>query len=663
MIQPTGRRALCGILAVTTFFTAVAASGPSKSATPVDGSWLRLDTPNFTFFGQVPAARLGVIAIRLEAYRSALEWLHPGARSSPRETSVYVFKDAASGRGYAAPPAGAGQHLGINPPYDVPNFVVVAAPVDDPPLEILYHAYAHQFLDDNFPRLPLALTEGLAEFYSGFSLGPQGILIGIPRAEHVRRLKAQAVPWPQLFSIDARAPMLADQDGGATFMAESWALAHYLLSGSGENRDRLPVFLDDLRRGGSTDAAVRGAYGWSPDRLQQEVARYVERGHFVPIQVAQGGQAGSLPPPESEPSAMPRMTPAPAPRAAGIPPVRPADPARPISRDEVLAALGDLLAYSETGRAADGEALLQEALRLNPEQARAYAGLGHLRYAQGRFSDAVPFLEKALAIQPDAMSCYLLARSLLRINAAAAAASPAPAADAKSTPPWLARARSLLARSTELQPRFAAPFVTLGATHLLSDGDVTTGIGLLQKARVMLPARMDIAGNLVYLFLRKGDFVQAQAMVDDVLAKGGDAEALRAARQAVATFQEDLAAKQSLVGMRPTAEQQERWRRMQEQEDKLLRDALARAQDPEARAVIEKMLNHDAAGVQTLDYNKAAEVYNEAISLANQRDYARAIALLEDLLPKVADTDLQDRIKKTLDRFRQDAARLQQTVK
>jgi len=303
----------------------------------------------------------------------------------------------------------------------------------------------------------------------------------------------------------------------------------------------------------------------------------------------------------------------------------------------------------------------QEALRLNPSQARAFAGLGYLRYAQNRFTDAVPSLERALEIDSDAMSCYLLARSLLRINTGGAGATSAPAGI--GTPPWRARARSLLARAIELQPRFAAPYVTLGATHTGPDGDVAAGIELLQKARAMLPARMDIAGNLVYLFLRKGDFVQAQALVDTVLANGGDPEALRAARQDIAAFWEHVQARQSLHATRPTPEETARQEQARAVTERMLREILATTKNPQTRAQVEKMLQPTESMPLGLDYNFAVEVFNEAVERANQRDYAQAITLLEGLLPKVKDPDMIDRIKTMLERFRQDAARLQQTVK
>jgi uncharacterized protein HemY len=182
---------------------------------------------------------------------------------------------------------------------------------------------------------------------------------------------------------------------------------------------------------------------------------------------------------------------------------------------------------------------------LNPNQARAYSGLGYLKYAGSRFDEAVPHLEKAMAIEPDAMSCYLLARSLLKINASAPAAGPGPK-PATGTPPWLGRARDLLARAIALRPGFVAPYVVLGATHTLPDGDAPAGIALLEKARMMLPARTDIAGNLVYLLLWEGDFVRAQRLVDEALVHGGDEGALKAARAAIKTFEDQLAAKQSL---------------------------------------------------------------------------------------------------------------------
>jgi len=229
-----------------------------------------------------------------------------------------------------------------------------------------------------------------------------------------------------------------------------------------------------------------------------------------------------------------------------------------------------------------------------------------------------------------------------------------------ATPPWLARARELLALAIALRPRFAAPYVTLGATHILPDGDVAAGIELLHKARMMLPARTDIAGNLVYLYLRQRDVVRAQKLVDAALVDSGDEEALKKARAAIATFEENAKAKQLLSKTRLTPAEEARAKAWNAAHAQKLREELANTNDPAARARIEEALKHLEGPGTAIEYNKAVATYNEAVDKANKRDYAAAIALLEDLLPKVEDEELKERVKALLDRFRQDAARLQQ---
>jgi tetratricopeptide (TPR) repeat protein len=502
------RAAMHSMLAI--LFLAVAAPAGATAGAPPDAaagdSWRRVETPHFAVLGQVPEPRLVAIAGRLEAYRAALEWLHPGTRSSPRETSVYVFRSAAAGLPYTPAPAAGGHRLGVHPPYDVPNYVTMAAPLDDPPLEVLYHAYAHQFLDDNFPQLPLTVTEGLAEYYSGFAPARGGTLIGVAIADHLHRLREGGMPpLTRQFSLDARAPALSDAPARAAFVAGSWAMMHYLVSGSGQMRARLPMFLEGLRMGTPAAAVTQAALGMSLDSLQTEVGRYIERDRHLPIRIRHEA-AGTAPPGAHAPDVAPDPV---------------AIKARPMGEDEVLAALGDLLAHGDAERAADAEKHLRAALRLNPEQARAHAGLGYLQFARGFHQAAIPFLERAVAIEPDAMSCYLLARSILRVNEPSTGTAPAGTPREEGTPAWLARVRGLLARAIALRPRFAAPYVELGATHIFPDGDVDAGIEILDQARSMLPARMDIARTLVYLLLRKGDFVRARALIDGVLARGG----------------------------------------------------------------------------------------------------------------------------------------------
>jgi len=621
---------LAALLLLSAAFAAAPAattSVPPVLRDPAQGAWLRLETPNFTFFGDVPDARLRAIGAKLEAFRGALETLHPGITGSPRQTAIYIFASAERGLSFTPREARGAGHLGANAPYDVGNYVTVAAPLDDPPLELLFHAYAHQFLEDGFPRLPLLVTEGLAGFYTGFAVIPEGTLVGLVNADHVRWMRDHA-EWSlsAQIGLDAAALRSSPAIERQTFVAGSWALMHYLVCGSGDRRAGVPAFLEALQRGTPADEATRAAFAVGVDALHDAVAQYVRANRFLPLRT-------------TDPRARPDAT---------------EFRSTPLTRDAVLAALGDLIAHAGTERDADAEAYFQEALRLNPVQARAQSGLGYLRYARNRYAEAIPALEKAVEIDADAMSCYLLARSMLKVNAGAVPAAGAP-------PPWMAQARILLARATVLRPGFAAPYVTLGTTHIRPDGDARSGIEVLEKARALLPARIDIAGSLVYLSLRTGDLARAQAMTDRVIAPSGDAEALRAARAAIATYKEDLAARRDVERTRKTPAEVARDRAFWEKVAQELRNTLQATNNPAERQRLEK----EIARVEELsrfDMMGSASIYNQAIAHANNREYAKAIAMLEDLLAQGVGPDLAEQIKATLERLRQDAVRYQQAA-
>lgn len=632
-----------------------AAGAPVTAGTPEArppsvpaGAWVRLETPDFTLLGEVPETRLRQIAARLESFRAALDWLHPGSLPSPRETTLYVFKEARNGFAYAPAPAQGGRHLEVNQQYDAPNLVVLAAPADDPPLDVLYHSYAHQFLDDNFPRLPLTIDEGLAEFDTGFTSTKEGDAIGLVNAAHVRWLREnQGLPLADLFSLDAHSAALLTA-GRQAFDAGSWALMHYLISGSGEKRALLPRFLAELQRGTPARDAVQADFGVTLEQLDEEVARYVHGDRFIALRIPGGRADASIPVEPRSAAGAPYGLPAAASQPEGI-------DVRPMGADEILAAFGDLLAHAGPDRAAEAEAYYRQALQLEPSQARAESGLGYLRYTRNDFAGAVPYFEKAILIEPDAMSCYLLARSLLKINPAGSVAPPP-----QPTPGWLAHARDLLTRAISLRPRFAAPYVTLGATHLLPDGDGAIGVVMLQQAHRMLPARTDISSNLVYMLLRQGDFLRAQKVIDDAIVPSGDEAAIKAARAAMNTFNDDVAARQSLYRTKQDHAQEAAFETDRQKDLQVLRKTLAETTDPKQRAQIENAIHALEQHPTALPANGVIEAYNEAVAKANKRDYPGAIALLEDLLPKVQEADLQAQVKTLLERLKQDAARMPQ---
>jgi len=599
------------------------------AAAPAHRGWTLVATPNFTLMGEVPEARLRLIGARLESFRATLGWLHPGSGVSPRETAVYVFASTATGSLYTRGGRAAdGGHLGANAPYDVNNYVAIAAPDDDPPLDLLYHSYAHQFLDDGFPRLPLLVEEGLAELYTGFRVIPEGTLIGLPNSGHVAWVREHGpAPLGQEMRLTPADLKVAPETARQSFVPDSWALMHYLLSGSGDRRAGVPGFLEELTHGTGPDSAAQHWLGTGLEELQELIRAYVQGSRFLSLRA-------------TDPSVH-------------------ADPAafrsRSMPHDEVIAALGDFVVHAGKEHDADAERYFAEALRLNPRQARAHAGLGYLRATRNRPEDALFALEKAIAIEPDAMSCYLLARTLVQMHA-----KDSPAA---TTPAWLARARTLLSQSSSLRPGFAAPYVLLGSTHTRPDGDAAAGIAALERARALLPARTDIAGSLVYLYLRAGDAARAHAMVDRVLAPSGDAETTKKARLSLANYEANLAAQKSVQYSREAQARAEQDSHRVPVDDpryaqfiQTLREIYPTLTDPVYKAEILKQIEA-YEHPPDIDDLTVTETYNDAIDHANRRDYSKAIALLEDLLKHDLDPDDATLVKDTIQRLRKDQAK------
>jgi tetratricopeptide (TPR) repeat protein len=481
----------------------------------------------------------------------------------------------------------------------------------------MYHAYAHQFLDDNFPGLPLLVDEGLAELDMRFRVIPEGTLIGLASEDHLALL-SKTPGWSIVsgFEVDPKAVRTGPEPELRLFTATSWALMHYLVIGSGERRTHVPAFLEAMQRGRAPDTASQQAFGVDLRVIQESVAQYLAGRRFPSLRTT---DATVL----IDPS-----------RFSG----------RSMPRDEVLSALGDLVAHRGRDHDADARSYYNEALRINPRRAQALSGLARLAYARERYADALPLFQKAVAVDDDAVSCYFLARALLNLHA------DEPATDA--TPPWLAEARLMLARATVLRPGYAAPYVFLGATHLRPDGDPAAGIAALDKARSLLPARTDIAGNLVYLYLRAGDLARAQAMTDQVIAPSGDAKTLQQARTSIATYKTDQTARRAAAANVNWAGDPEK-KRASELEQ--LNRMLAQVSDPATRTHIQSEIERlQSPGY--IDSNQAVAAYNDAIAVANKHDYAKAIALLEDLKKKDINPEMLQEINATIETLHKDAA-------
>jgi len=203
----------------------------------------------------------------------------------------------------------------------------------------------------------------------------------------------------------------------------------------------------------------------------------------------------------------------------------------PMSREETLCRLGDLRAHVALVPGQEVEAMFREALTLNPSYAPAHIGLGYLKERTAAYDEAQEEYDRAVQIAPeDYVANYGAGSCLLHhYQAGWRGSDPSPAA----AQALVDRMRALLGESVSAKPDFAEAYADFGATYLLDGAGPAGGIRVLEQARAMLPGRMDIVVNLVRLYLAAGQVDKARALVDGVLAKSTDADALAEARRAL----------------------------------------------------------------------------------------------------------------------------------
>ena len=101
---------------------------------------------------------------------------------------------------------------------------------------IIFHQYTHLLVKNNVENPPTWFNEGLAEYYSTFSItADQKVELGKPIPGHVFLLRAnKMMPLRTLFQVDQKSPYYNERDKQGIFYAESWALMHYLILGKNE---------------------------------------------------------------------------------------------------------------------------------------------------------------------------------------------------------------------------------------------------------------------------------------------------------------------------------------------------------------------------------------------------------------------------------------------
>jgi tetratricopeptide (TPR) repeat protein len=568
--------------------------GTGATAGPPRGlkGWIRLETANFTLFSGAPLKRTIEIATSLESFRDVLIRFHGGfSFRSHRPTLIYIFPNSAAFRPYVRSLKSASIQInGYFLPTPDANFVSLNAGAPGGGLETVFHEYMHFFVAQNMPGAPAWFNEGVSQCYATFRLDGLHGELGRPDQGYAQVLGGRLpLTFQEMFNPDRTHKTANEAERDLEFHAESWALVHYLLWGNPERRPQLAAFLDALQREVPMEEAFLGAFHTDYKTIEDELRRYLVRDKYPYLKLTFPGLN----------AVAPRTT--------------------PMSRDEVLVRLGELLAQGFPDRLESTEEHFREALRLNPASAGAHAGLGFLRYTRSRSAQAVAHYTLAYGLAPDDSSvCHYYGASLLdRLYWK----NPEEQWGEQEVSGLLTRARELVAKAIRLDPDYQAAYLTLGQSYLAGTDDAA-GIAALETVLRLRPYDVNAALSLVFLYARSGRKDDARAVADRVL---GFSPALAQLGRTILSLPD------------PGAEDAPRPGCRADRQLALYEAALATATDEKVRAELKESVDWIRANQEA---QKPIRAYDRAVGMINAGDAAGAAALLEPIVRDTKDPTL-----------------------
>ncbi len=485
-MRPTPAIPLCPALALALLLASPASAGDVDPE-----GWTAVRSPHFTVYTDAAPERGGEIAASLERFRAVFAQLAPGIElRSPAPTKILAFRDGRSYAPYKTSPDRRGSTiLGQFLSHPDGNYLTLDAGTELlGACAVIYHEYVHYFVRHNFPGVPRWFNEGLAEYYSTFEADGGQVTVGRPVERHLAWIERQSrLDLEEVLAVPTATGHRGVGSGGdaARFYAVSWALVHYLLSGETERLERAADFFLLLAAGEDPEEAFEEAFDLRLGKLEEELGSYLRAGELPAAAIP----LDRLPVPRITLEAMP-----------------PAD---------VLFHLGDLLAHM--GRTADAERHFQRALDREADHPEVHAGLALVRDLQGRRDEAALLYRDALRLgSADPLTFLLYGRHLLSQPAAAARAE---------------RARTVLGRAVDLDRGYGEAWALLGLAHLQVDAAPAAGVRALERARALLPDRLDLVFHLAQLEVRNGRPGRAEALVAELAGRGATELAARAGRE------------------------------------------------------------------------------------------------------------------------------------
>lgn len=278
------------------------------------------------------------------------------------------------------------------------------------------HELTHRFVDFYFPRAPVWLHEGMAEYFSTMLVEDKKVFLGrsMPNAFFIGGMiwAFDSTPmWPVIVGVPLgaapKARELVEMDREAFYAARvegsspseeeqmqkrqtanytgAWALVHLFKNGPAPYPERFNVYLEKLAASVDPDDAFRAAFGAADDKLEGDYEAWLAPKDRIVL---------------------------------GAPYELPADVAvseRALDPADVHVLWASIRPWGSDANRARARADLDAAIRIDPRKVSARVSMAQLDEAEGRADEAEKHLKDALAASPDdPAATYALFRLLFR---------------------------------------------------------------------------------------------------------------------------------------------------------------------------------------------------------------------------------------------------------
>jgi tetratricopeptide (TPR) repeat protein len=455
-------------------------------------SWVSVRTKNFFLIGNGGEKDIKRVALKLEQFREVFTMLFPAIKfNTPVPTTVVVFKSHSSYNPFKPGPSVAG-HFQSGP--DVNYIALTTEAGAQDAYSIIFHEYTHLLVNNTFDNAPVWFNEGLAEYYSSFSISDdQKIVLGNPISNHVFLLReSKMLPLRTLFEVDHKSPHYNEAQKKGIFYAQSWALMHYLIIGKEGRVEQLGKFLDRLKANVPLEQAFQQAFEVTFDVMEKDLRNYIKNDRYNIIRASLKTKV------ELDTNVQ----------------------SVPLTEAEGQAYLGDLLLHSSRK---ESYSYFEKALKLEPNLAMAHASMGMAYFREGKVKEAHASLERAVSgNSQNYLAHYYYALTLSR------ASEDAPVA-VQFSPELAAKIREHLQKSISLRPDYPESYHLLAFVALVTGNQMDEAIVAMKRILTESPGRHDFTFTLAQLYMRKGDYKLAGQTLEKVVKSNADESMRKAA--------------------------------------------------------------------------------------------------------------------------------------